>query len=405
MLYLGIDLHLRQMTVSLRNEDGDALLRRQVSTRWPKLAEFREQLSQLAASDEKYVAIVEVCGFHDWLVKWLQEDERCHMVLVVQPLGRSATKTDRRDAHALSELLWINRKRVLRGDRVQGMRTVHVPSEEQQADRRLTQVRERLVWRRTQTLNQIHKILRRHNLEWERPTKTFQTRKVVQWLKTLQLEPTDRLALNQLLVQWKLWEHQLVEVNRRIVERFQANPEAQLLATMPGVSVYIAVAITCRIMPIERFPRGRSLANFLGLTPGCRSSGETECLGSITKMGSRMVRFLLAQVILHLLRRDGTTRAWYQRIKRRRGSKIARVAVMRRTATIMQQMLTTGRAWQPGNVGSDTPSTTDDPRQAHPPQDRRTVLRALMGNEVDSPCPSTGSSSLSTREEVTRCPA
>jgi hypothetical protein len=69
MQYLGIDLHLRQMTVSLRNQDGDVLLRRQVSTRWPKLAEFRQQLQQAGIADEKYVAIVEVCGFHDWLVK------------------------------------------------------------------------------------------------------------------------------------------------------------------------------------------------------------------------------------------------------------------------------------------------------------------------------------------------
>jgi hypothetical protein len=73
MLYLGIDLHLKQkqMTVSLRNEHGDVLLRRQVSTRWPKLAEFREQLHRLRAG-ENYVAVLEVCGFHDWLVKWLQ---------------------------------------------------------------------------------------------------------------------------------------------------------------------------------------------------------------------------------------------------------------------------------------------------------------------------------------------
>lgn len=298
MLYLGIDLHRKQMTVSLRNQDGDVLLRRQVSTRWPKLEEFREQLRQVAA--------VEVCGFQDWLVKWLQQDQRCHKVLVVQPLGRSANKTDRRDADALSELLWINRERLLRGDRVQGVRTVHLPGVEEQADRRLTQVRERLVWRRTQTLNQIHKILRRHNLEWERPTKTFQTRKVVQWLKTLQLKSMDRLTMNQLLVQWKLWEEQLLAVNHRIAERFRANRDAQLLATMPGVSMFIAVAIASRIVPIGRFPRGRSLANLLGLTPGCRSSGDSECLGAITKVGRRMVRFLLAQVILHLLRRDHT---------------------------------------------------------------------------------------------------
>jgi hypothetical protein len=57
------------------------------------------------AVGEEYVAVVEVCGFHDWLVKWLQQDERCHLVLVVQLLGRTANKTDRRDANALSELL------------------------------------------------------------------------------------------------------------------------------------------------------------------------------------------------------------------------------------------------------------------------------------------------------------
>src|SRR6516165_4612628 len=349
MQYLGIDLHRKQMTVSLRNHNGDVLLRRQVSTRWPKLEEFRNQLHQTLADGEKYVAVVEVCGFHDWLVQWLRQDERCHQVLVVQPLGRSASKTDRRDAHGLSELLWVNRERLLRGERVHGVRTVQVPSAEEQADRCLTQTRERLVRRRTQTLNQIHKILRRRNLEWERPTKTFQTVKVRRWLKTLPLDPIDRLAMDHLLVQWALWDEQLV-------------------AAMPGVSRFIRLAIACRIAPMERFPQGRSLANFLGLTPGCRSSGDTERVGSITKIGSRMVRYLLAQAIQHLLRRDGSIRAWYQRLKRRRGSKVARVAVMRRTATIMWRMLSTGEPWRCGRARSEMPEA-DEPRQTRVPQD------------------------------------
>ena len=77
MLYLGIDLHRKQMTVPLRDQEGDVLLRRQVSTRWPKLAEFREQLQ---AAGQKYVAVVEVCGFHDWLVQWLEQDQRCQQI-------------------------------------------------------------------------------------------------------------------------------------------------------------------------------------------------------------------------------------------------------------------------------------------------------------------------------------
>jgi hypothetical protein len=42
ILHLGIDLRRKQMTVSLRNQSGDVLLRRQVSTRWPKMEEFRK---------------------------------------------------------------------------------------------------------------------------------------------------------------------------------------------------------------------------------------------------------------------------------------------------------------------------------------------------------------------------
>jgi hypothetical protein len=81
-----------------------------------------------------------------------------------------------------------------------------------------------------------------------------------------------------------------------------------------------------------------------------------------------------------------TRQAWYQRIKRRRGSKIARVAVMRRTATIMWRMLSTGEPWRPGNPGSETPPAASDPRQAHQSWDRRTVLSALLASEASWRC-------------------
>jgi transposase len=115
-----------------------------------------------------------------------------------------------------------------------------------------------------------------------------------------------------------------------------------LIATLYGTKAgYAALALSAIIGPVNRFPRPRSLANYFGLTPGCRNSGEvTQRLGSITKQGSKMARFLLSQLSLHVLRRDGWMREWYKRIKRRRGSKIARVAVMRRLATILWQMLT-----------------------------------------------------------------
>ena len=106
--------------------------------------------------------------------------------------------------------------------------------------------------------------------------------------------------------------------------------------------MYVLRLITSssRIGSIERFASPRSLANYFGLTPSCRNSGAaTDRLGSITKQGSSMVRFITGQLVLHVLKKDPSMREWYRRIRRRRGSKIARVAVMRRLVTIFWHML------------------------------------------------------------------
>ena len=146
--------------------------------------------------------------------------------------------------------------------------------------------------------------------------------------------------MDQLLAQWKLWDEQMEQVEAVIQERHMKSDAAAVLATIPGCACYSSLALASRIGPIERFPRPGSLANYWGLTPRCRNSGEiTDRLGSITKQGSAMARFILGQLVLHVLRRDAAMRAWYGRIKRRRGSKIARVAVMRRLATIIWHML------------------------------------------------------------------
>ena len=46
MLYLGIDQHARPITISLRDEDGDVLQARQVSTRPEKINAFFVHLTR-----------------------------------------------------------------------------------------------------------------------------------------------------------------------------------------------------------------------------------------------------------------------------------------------------------------------------------------------------------------------
>lgn len=196
-------------------------------------------------------------------------------------------------------------------------------------------------------LNSIHKVLRKHNHEQDRPTKLFQTKKVRQWLAELALSEIDRLEVNQLLEQWAILDEQLKVVDEKISQRVATDEQAELLQSMPGLGEYSSLAISSRIGDINRFKQPGSLANYFGLTPGCRNSGEaTQRLGSITKRGSKVVRYLLGQAVVKVLRFDMEMRKWYKRIKKRRGSKIARVAVMRRMATIIWQMLKKKRRYE-----------------------------------------------------------
>lgn len=346
MFYLGIDQHARQLTISLRNEDGDVIEARQVSTEPKKVNAFFERLTrETAGSGESFVAVLEVCGFNDWLLRMLK-DYRCRKVILIQPEERKQRKTDRRDAAALSELLWVNRSRLLAGKPVRGLRQVDVANSVDQENRRLTMLRKEAGQAQTRTINKIRHILRRHDLQWEMPTKTFPTRMAIAWLKRLVLSEIDRLELDHLLIDLEHVQERMMQLEKVLARRCDASKTAMLLATTPGVGRFTATALACRIGRVERFPRARSLANYWGLTPGCRNSGESgQRLGRITKAGSGMARWLLAQLVFKVLRRDRELREWYKRVKRRRGVGIARVAVMRKLATIFWHMVSKGKTY------------------------------------------------------------
>ncbi len=92
MLYLGIDQHARQITISLRDENGDVVQARQVSTQPEKINAFFQRLTrERARNDEPFVAVLEVCGFNDWLIAMLR-NYRCKQVILIQP-----EESDRRE--------------------------------------------------------------------------------------------------------------------------------------------------------------------------------------------------------------------------------------------------------------------------------------------------------------------
>jgi len=347
VLYLGIDQHATQLTIDLGDEKGNLLLHRQVRTDEKSLRQFLDELQQRAEPEGGYASVVEVCGFNNYLLERLNEYSSVRTFLV-QPDSQSKKKTDRRDARSLRDLLWVNRERLLHGERPANLRIVRPASQGDAADRQLTVLQKRLSNQKTRIINKVRTLLRKHNLQHDCPTKGIQTVKAYAWLETLSLPKIDRLEMDLLLEQWQLVKQQLEKVMKLIQKHANQNDDAMLLRSIPGMSDFNSLSVACRVGDIADFPRSCSLANYWGLTPGARNSGNrTRTLG-ITKAGSSHVRYVLGQVVLHVLRKDAWMRQWYKKIKRRRGSKIARVAVMRRLATIIWSMLTHRMTYQTG---------------------------------------------------------
>src|SRR5210317_258204 len=240
MLYLAIDQHSKQITVCVRNEEGDTVLSRQVSTRPEKIEAFLQQLTEM---DPNFMAILEICGFNDWLIERLR-NWKCQEIVLIHPEKPSKRKTDRRDARKLADLLWLNRERLAAHEPVHGLRRVYMVRQREREDRQLTALRKTLGQRRTRTLNKIHRIINCHNLIWNYPTKTFQTQAGRRWLEKVKLPEIDRLEMNLLLEQWKTCDEQIAQVDEQITERArQVVPgktlsTTQILMSAPGVSHY-----------------------------------------------------------------------------------------------------------------------------------------------------------------------
>ena len=107
----------------------------------------------------------------------------------------------------------------------------------------------------------------------------------------------------------------------------------------PGIGPVISLAFVLTIGSIERFRRSRQVSSYLGLDPRLNCSADRMRMGSISKQGSSTTRWLLVEAGQTAARKDAELRRLYQRLKFRRGSQIAKVAVARRLAVRLYWML------------------------------------------------------------------
>jgi transposase len=121
-------------------------------------------------------------------------------------------------------------------------------------------------------------------------------------------------------------------IDSELHARAKADPRVKVLATLPGVGEFTALVMLAEIGDIGRFGSARKLASWAGLTPTVRGSDLTVRHGHISKQGSAWLRWALNQAA-QTAKRSPQFAAAYAAIARRRGKKIATIAIARKLLT------------------------------------------------------------------------
>ena len=92
---------------------------------------------------------------------------------------------------------------------------------------------------------------------------------------------------------------------------------------------------------IARFDSPQKLVSYFGLNPRVRQSGLSAAHhGRISKIGRSQARAMLVEAAWAAAKNPGPLRAFFIRIRARRGHQIAAVAIARKLAVLCWHMLT-----------------------------------------------------------------
>jgi len=212
---------------------------------------------------------------------------------------------------------------------------IWVPSRENRDLRQLIWHRHRLVQMRTRAMNQIQATAMNEGM---RRKKTLWSKAGRKQLESLLLAPWATRRRQELLDLVDRWNVTIAELSTAIEQEARKRPEVLRLMTHPGVGPITALAFVLVIGSPDRFACGKQIGSYLGLIPCEDSSADRQRLGHITKQGSSLLRYLLAEAAQAAVRWDPSWRRRFGHLAMRRDRRIAKAAMARRLAVSLYWM-------------------------------------------------------------------
>lgn len=332
MLIIGCDYHPSFQQIAMLDSETGELQERRLKHR----EEAEQFYRTLAAAGARVRVGMEASGHARWFERLLGE---LNFDLWVGDAAKIAAKrvrkqkTDRQDAQHILKLM-------LKDD----FPKIWVPSWENRDLRQLLWHRHRMVQTRTRIMNQLQAAALNEGLRYKKKLWRETGRRQ---LESLSLAPWSSRRRHDLLEVLDRINPTIAELTHAIEHEAEKCPQAQRLMTHPGVGALTALAFVLILGEAERFDCGKQVASYLGLVPEEDSSGERRRLGHISKQGNSLLRFLLVEAAQVTVRSDARWRNRFFHLAKRRGRKIAKVAIARRLGIRLYWMWRRGWNYEP----------------------------------------------------------
>lgn len=319
-VYVGIDVHKKSYTVY-------CICEREKIKSWHMKSDSPKLIEQLRSyfAGAKLYSVYEA-GFSGFALHRDLIAAGIENIVVnpgsVETASRDKVKTDQRDAKKLAEQLSDGR-----------LKSIHIPSLEEELLRLSTRMRQTLVEDRKRVTCRIKSKLFQFGYTDLVPADKANEA----WIKKISSESRFPAALKRELDYWCDYWLELTEdikaLNKEIAKQSQENKSSAqqeaIYRSTPGLGNISAKALSRELGDLQQFHNNKGIYSYLGLTPSESSSGERRKQGGISHCGRPYLRHLMIEVAWRSVAKDKELAYKFERLSHRRGKKRAIVAIAR----------------------------------------------------------------------------
>jgi len=319
--FVGVDLHKNRFTVSFFNPvTGKHQLK---SYPIQTIGSFIRELNC-----EDTVG-VESTNNTRYFVNQIREYVQA--VKVINPsqfkvISKSVKKTDWNDARLIAKFL---SKDMVPEVRMKDKKTAQINS--------LANTRDKLVKLRTALKNKIHNILSSHGILLKK--ESLSSDRGLNRILEQPVDPTAHVELEVIVGQIKSLNEGIKKLDNELEDKGKELPGHENITSIKGIGKKSGSILLSVIGDINDFENEKKLAAYFGIVPRVSNSNETEWQGRITKRGSKLGRTTLVQCTLIAIKYSPRLRAFYERIKAKKGSGKAIIATAKKLLFIIYYVL------------------------------------------------------------------